>query len=276
MKRFFSQSRVISLWDLFADLIRFKELSIDEIRIRVFGFFSASLAIPMLLGYAFYHAFHNQPLTAGFNILVVLSLTVFFVKLRSIEKTLFIIELNVALFGALFIHFAFTGIGEGSGLFWTVLYPVLAVFFLGGSKGEFWVGVIGIIILILLFFQDVFGGYPYGHRVLVRWLCIYLMMAILVYGFEHLRQATYDILVDERQKLENALAEIKTLQGIIPICAHCKQIRDDKGIWKQIELYLSQHSDATFSHGICPACSEKLYGHHDWYKNIKAKREKKS
>jgi hypothetical protein len=57
--------------------------------------------------------------------------------------------------------------------------------------------------------------------------------------------------------LQNALAEVKTLRGIVPICSYCKQIRDDKGYWNQVEKYVSDHTDATFSHGICPACLEK-------------------
>ncbi len=60
-------------------------------------------------------------------------------------------------------------------------------------------------------------------------------------------------------KLNDALRRIRTLRGIIPICAACKKIRDDKGIWNQIELYIRDHSDADFSHGLCPECSKKLY-----------------
>ena len=61
------------------------------------------------------------------------------------------------------------------------------------------------------------------------------------------------------QKLREALETIKTLEGIIPICAHCKKIRDDAGAWKQMEVYISQHSEAKFSHSICPKCVEELY-----------------
>ena len=61
------------------------------------------------------------------------------------------------------------------------------------------------------------------------------------------------------KNLQESLAKIKTLSGMLPICAACKKIRDDKGYWNQIETYLSQHSDAEFSHGICPECVEKLY-----------------
>jgi hypothetical protein len=60
---------------------------------------------------------------------------------------------------------------------------------------------------------------------------------------------------------ELALArdEIKALKGFIPICASCKKIRDDKGYWNQLEKYISEHTDAQFSHGICPECANKLY-----------------
>ena len=66
-------------------------------------------------------------------------------------------------------------------------------------------------------------------------------------------------LKNERDNLLKALKEIKTLSGLLPICSSCKKIRDDKGYWNQIEAYISEHSKAEFSHGICPDCSQKLY-----------------
>jgi CheY-like chemotaxis protein len=56
-----------------------------------------------------------------------------------------------------------------------------------------------------------------------------------------------------------AQAKIKTLQGLLPICASCKKIREDTGYWKKIEQYITEHSGAAFSHGICPDCIEKHY-----------------
>ncbi len=58
--------------------------------------------------------------------------------------------------------------------------------------------------------------------------------------------------------LENALKEIKILKDILPICSYCKNIRDDEGSWKQMESYISSHSDTQFSHGICPDCLVKV------------------
>jgi len=60
-------------------------------------------------------------------------------------------------------------------------------------------------------------------------------------------------------ELREALAKIKTLRGLIPICASCKKIRDDQGFWTQVEVYIRDHSEAEFSHGICPECVQKLY-----------------
>ena len=68
---------------------------------------------------------------------------------------------------------------------------------------------------------------------------------------------------EEREKLflelKESLANVKTLSGMLPICASCKKIRDDKGYWKQVESYVSEHTEAVFSHGICPECAKKAY-----------------
>jgi len=69
--------------------------------------------------------------------------------------------------------------------------------------------------------------------------------------------------------LQNALDEIKTLKGIVPICSSCKKIRDDKGYWNLLESYIEKHSDASFSHSICPDCANDLYGNEDWYHGTK-------
>lgn len=68
---------------------------------------------------------------------------------------------------------------------------------------------------------------------------------------------------EERERLINelqqALAKVKRLSGLLPICSSCKKIRDDSGYWKQIEAYIREHSEAEFSHGVCPECARRLY-----------------
>ena len=73
------------------------------------------------------------------------------------------------------------------------------------------------------------------------------------------RKRAEDEVKEKHENLLKAMKEIKILSGLLPICASCKKIRDDKGYWKQIELYIRDHSEADFSHGICPECANKYY-----------------
>ncbi len=65
-------------------------------------------------------------------------------------------------------------------------------------------------------------------------------------------------LSDKVKNLEDALAQVKQLQGILPICSYCKHVRDDQNYWQQVETYISKHSEAEFSHSVCPDCFEKV------------------
>ena len=68
------------------------------------------------------------------------------------------------------------------------------------------------------------------------------------------------------------ISELILLRSLLPICSKCKKIRDDKGYWNQLESYIQKHSETSFSHGLCPECSDQLYGDKEWY--IKMKKDK--
>lgn len=79
---------------------------------------------------------------------------------------------------------------------------------------------------------------------------------------KNIRELTFSLIQNlllKKQELKEAISEIKTLQGIIPICCSCHSIRDDKENWNKLEEYISNHSDAQFSHSYCPDCLRKLY-----------------
>ena len=95
----------------------------------------------------------------------------------------------------------------------------------------------------------------YEPSFLIRFFISYTIVFILAFVYEF-----------QKQKNEK---EIKKLKEFLPICSSCKKIRDDKGYWEQIDVYIQNHSETLFSHGICPECSEKLYGNEDWYIEIK-------
>jgi len=82
-----------------------------------------------------------------------------------------------------------------------------------------------------------------------------LSIAVDIALYKHRAEEEKDQLI---RGLKGALADVKQLTGLLPICSYCKKIRDDKDCWQQLETYISNHSEAMFSHGICPACYESL------------------
>ena len=79
----------------------------------------------------------------------------------------------------------------------------------------------------------------------------------VLHCFEKRRSSDMELYNITNEHLQKALEEVKKLQGIIPICGYCKNIRDEEGLWNQLEVYIHSHSEAKFSHGICPDCYEK-------------------
>jgi CheY-like chemotaxis protein len=75
----------------------------------------------------------------------------------------------------------------------------------------------------------------------------------------------------KNDELEAALAKVKLLTGLLPICANCKKIRNDEGYWQQVDVYIRDHSEADFSHGLCPDCTQKLYP--DLYQRMGERRQ---
>ncbi|MFH0991464.1 MAG: two-component regulator propeller domain-containing protein [bacterium] len=99
------------------------------------------------------------------------------------------------------------------------------------------------------------------------WQTIWFKLLCVAFGslfiFGLYRVCVWQLLRQEKKLkagIAEAMAQVRTLRGFLPICAKCKKIRDDKGYWTQIEQYIHDHSEAEFSHGICPDCVEKLYG----------------
>jgi sensor histidine kinase regulating citrate/malate metabolism len=116
----------------------------------------------------------------------------------------------------------------------------------------------------------------------INWIVIcsslLLLLAVLVSSYLTRRNSLLREKVEAEkdrliQELSRALAELKTLRGILPLCSFCKKIRDDKGYWEQVDVYIAQHSDANISHGICPDCAAEHYP--DLYHKIPSDRGKR-
>lgn len=108
-------------------------------------------------------------------------------------------------------------------------------------------------------YEDVYGLSNFIGHILKLASYSFIYIAIIHIGLRKPYDLLFRDLKQNETKLLNALTEIKTLSGILPICASCKKIRNDKGYWQMVEEYISEHSDAKFSHGICMDCAKKMY-----------------
>ncbi len=114
---------------------------------------------------------------------------------------------------------------------------------------------------------NILGGHTYSHPLTPVWNTVvrFGFFVIASLTLSRLRASVHELmrLATDQEKLidelQEALDNVKVLSGFIPICSSCKKIRDDQGFWQQIETYISEHSDALFSHSLCPDCARRLY-----------------
>ena len=150
----------------------------------------------------------------------------------------------------------------------------------------FWVIIISVLVaetflMFILQFADMDMMTSTTHKYLVLLdgvlLCLILTPLLLKFVYWPMRD-NVKVLDKSRQELNKtvdeltiALTEVKQLRGIIPICASCKKIRDDGGLWQQVEAYIEEHSDADFSHSMCPDCTKSFYEELEKYDKVDKK-----
>jgi len=140
------------------------------------------------------------------------------------------------------------------------VFYYLPIMFAGWYLGKKTTIAFSISATFIWLFADSLGDHVYDSEFFRYWnsfirLLSFLLVGILFSNFKN----NFDKEKEMNSKLSKALSEVKILSGLMPICASCKNIRNDKGYWEKIEDYLQDHADANFSHSICPSCMDKLY-----------------
>ena len=173
--------------------------------------------------------------------------------------------------------YRFVLVGVGIGLCWlaaigaTLLYyhavlPLLLCFFLGRREGMIGAGLFLFGMTVLMMAPGLVGSHVYetGHS--LRFLVAYLFLTLVGWIYERSRERVHGLLATkneqlqlEKERLKDALVQVRTLSGLLPMRASCKRIRDDDGRWERIDTYVSRRSEADFTHGICPDCARTLY-----------------
>ena len=137
------------------------------------------------------------------------------------------------------------------------LIPIsLVVWYVGRTTGIIVGGLSAIVWLLVEMLSDLSlpaTFLPYWHAVMR--LAFFLIVIWLLDGRQRAEREREKLI----EELQEALASVKTLRGLLPICSSCKKVRDDRGYWNQIESFVRERSEAAFSHSICPECEKKLY-----------------
>ena len=179
------------------------------------------------------------------------------------KKYKFIFSATALMMVTIFLSNFITGGTDNNGPLWYYSFPMMALILLGLKQGSLF--SISLLIISFLLLVNPFNRImmtAYNPTFLIRFFISYTLVFILAFIYEFQKQKTRK--------------ELKELKGFLPICSHCKKIRDDKGYWNQVEKYIQNHSDAKFSHGICPECSDELYGKEDWYIEMKNEEKQKN
>jgi hypothetical protein len=139
-----------------------------------------------------------------------------------------------------------TGGVNNNGPLWYYTYPMVALILVGPLLGSV-AAVLLLLISILLLVEpfDALMMTTYSSEFLLRFFMSYSIVLFLAFSYEFQKYRTRK--------------QIKRLSSLLPICSNCKNVRDDRGYWNEIEAYFAEHSKAEFSHSICPECAKKLY-----------------
>ncbi len=225
------------------------------------------LGIPTMLGFGIYNFMKGNWTLGSIIFSMALSLVIAWPMLKRLQSGRWLYRLNALFFGGMLLFMLVLGGEGGSKSLWLFTYPLMAFFLLGTIEGVAWTLTI-ILAAACVFWLPNLGipAHAYQGQFTSRFMSVYFIISVLACWFEYLRQhyrtgmeIQHQRLLAERAALQEALSKVKQLSGMLPICACCKKVRDDRGYWRQLEVYIRDHSEAEFSHGLCPDCGERLY-----------------
>jgi glucan phosphoethanolaminetransferase (alkaline phosphatase superfamily) len=146
----------------------------------------------------------------------------------------------------------------GSGYRMKIFYLV-PISYAAWYAGKIYGIAFSIVAVMTMLYPDMASGTIHGDVPLIWNMAMYFAFFVIVILLLSKLRSTMQQLAGLITKMQNALNAVQELSGILPICANCKKIRDDEGYWHDVDVYISRHTKAEFTHGICAECANKLY-----------------
>jgi glucan phosphoethanolaminetransferase (alkaline phosphatase superfamily) len=212
---------------------------------------------------------------AAVDLVLFIFLICLFIYLRKTKNYNVVGMIGSIGFGGFYFFLIASGAGNKAAYIWMFTYPLVVLFLLGKRWGAILSFLLlGLSGIVFIFGEKVAFFTSYKTDLIIRLIPVYIVVFLLAFIMEGVREIVQhrletsnaelkktgkekEALID---KLQKTIKEINILQGILPICANCKKIRNDSGYWEQVEQYVQDRSNAQFSHSICPECAKKLYG----------------
>lgn len=246
------------------------QISTEEKRKRVCVVAVTLIAIPFLLGYGIVHLGMGEGIENSMADLLTAGLfiaTLIFLRTDVHGR----IAYRTAMAGFTFLLFYNVALGlyQGSDILWLYIYPLVAFFLFGVKEGFLWNGLLLGPVFLVVLFPGPLKSYAFSAEYKVRLILSLTVITVVAWLLESLRAYFYEQVQAQKVELQEAANNIRVLEGLIPICSVCHKIRDDQGYWQALEEYITAHTGARMSHGICEACLEKA--HPDIYQSLVAK-----
>lgn len=277
--------RIVDIFSAFIENAPIHER--EKNRLRQFSVF-VFIAVPTMIVFGVVNGVQGRLLLCGVIFVSGVGLVSGWYLLGKAKNGTPIYNLNMACYCALLLLVFIAGGESGSMVVWGYTLPLIAFFLFGKREGIFWSALV--LAGFMFVYINPFGWsnvYQYHVEFMLRYVTVYIIVSVLAYWFEYLRQHYWaglesknselrekhklliaqvaDRIKAEKEneklirELQEALESVEQLKGFLPICASCRKIRDDQGYWNQIDTYLRTHSELKFSHSLCPECTRKLY-----------------
>jgi len=247
--------------------------TLNKTRKRLFAYLCIILTVSVNLTFSIVDYIEGDKLEMLLDILICLIFIAGFIGIKKFNADMLVYRLVLFTLSIGLLYSILIGSGNGTVVYWLFPFPIVFMFFLGKNEGLVFSIFFLIILSVLLINPFSFEIYFYDIDVAIRFIASLIFLTLISFGIQASLERYARILIDkhnnlmeEKDNIEKALKQIKTLRGLIPICSNCKKIRDDKGYWQQVEVYVRDHSNADFTHGICPECFKKLYPGYDYQK----------
>lgn len=258
----------------------------EEVRKRTFLAMAVLIVLPIISLFVLEDFIQDRFFEGMSGSCVMLALLLLIYALRNFEKIYWVYRFTASVILFFLAYGIAIGGADEHSFLWYYSFPLCVFYVFEKKEGVIWVCLSTLLAGFFFFNPSI---YEYKPSTGIRFVIVYIIISLLSFGLESSRREYFldlkkekdktektnqlleekvQLLDQSNQDLKKALDTVKVLSGLLPICASCKKIRDDKGYWNQLETYISSHSDTEFTHSLCPDCLETMYGDEDWFKKL--------